>query len=148
MINAPPTFDWAGRDPAADLTAALTANNWQQDYDAGITVDAEFSGAAGSFPADPARLGASPKDSPANGTSARAEGTQARTLFHIRETSLKTPTPVNMALPLLYLRLLYGREDHDRYSRRTLPARQGTGVSEWRQSAATRDRRSSFSARA
>ena len=58
MINAPPTFDWAGRDPAADLTAALTANNWQQDYDAGITVDAEFSRAAGSFPADPARLGA------------------------------------------------------------------------------------------
>ena len=139
MSNAPPTFDWAGRDPAADLTAALTANNWQQDYDAGITVDAEFSGAAGSFPADPARLGASPKDSPANGTSARAEGTQARTLFHIRETSLKTPTPVNMALPLLYLRLLYGREDHDRYSRRTLPARQGTGVSEWRQSAAACD---------
>ena len=52
MINAPPTFDWAGRDPAADLTAALTANNWQQDYDAGITVDAEFSGAVDSFPAN------------------------------------------------------------------------------------------------
>lgn len=93
MSNAPPTFDWAGRDPAADLTAALTANNWQQDYDAGITVDAEFSGAVDSFPADPARLGASPKDSPANGTSARAEGTQARTLFRVRSCIIRCTRP-------------------------------------------------------
>ena len=50
MINAPPTFDWANQDPAAGLTEALTTNNWQQDYDGGITVDAEFSGATESFP--------------------------------------------------------------------------------------------------
>lgn len=52
MINAPPAFDWASLDPAADLTAALTANDWQQDYDAGITVDAEFPGSTTSFPAN------------------------------------------------------------------------------------------------
>jgi hypothetical protein len=52
MINAPPTFDWANQDPATSLTTALTTNSWQQDYNGGITVDAEFPGSTESFPAN------------------------------------------------------------------------------------------------
>ncbi len=50
LINADPAIDWGTVDPAVSLTLALSSNDWQQDYDAGITVDAEFSAAIDSFP--------------------------------------------------------------------------------------------------
>jgi len=50
LVNADPGIDWNTANPAASLTAALTNNNWQQDYGGGITVDAEFTANIQSFP--------------------------------------------------------------------------------------------------
>ena len=50
MINADPTTDWTTANPATALTTALTSNNWTQDYNAGITVDAEFATEIQTFP--------------------------------------------------------------------------------------------------
>jgi hypothetical protein len=50
LVNADPGIDWSTANPTASLTAALTNNNWQQDYGGGITVDAEFSANIQSFP--------------------------------------------------------------------------------------------------
>ena len=50
LVNADPGIDWNTANPTASLTAALTNNNWQQDYGGGITVDAEFTANIQSFP--------------------------------------------------------------------------------------------------
>lgn len=50
MINADPTIDWTTVNPASALTTALTSNSWTRDYNAGITVDAEFTANIQTFP--------------------------------------------------------------------------------------------------
>lgn len=50
LINADPGMDWTTADPQSALVTGLNTHSWTQDYDGGITVDAEFSSDIQSFP--------------------------------------------------------------------------------------------------